>query len=100
MAAGTQTINYGSLGGWAEKLNKHNTDMRDTLNQIQRKINATAGEYESNEAAAIREKITGMTPKFQSYQDVVENYAKFLKNTYEQMKTTSTSLTNNAGRFV
>ena len=73
--------------------------MRETLNEIQKKINGLAGDYESNSAVTIREKITGMTPRFESYQQVVDSYVKFIRNAAAQAKNLEGTINANASQF-
>lgn len=93
-------INYGSFEDWAGKISAKNDKLKDNLNEIKNLINSLAGEWESDSAAKIREKITGMQPKFDQYYDVVNNYAVFLKNTATQWKNTEIANTNNASEFI
>lgn len=92
--------NYGTFEGWAAQLDKKNTDLRSKLDEIQKKINSLEGDYESDAAVTIRQKITGMTPRFQSYQDVVSSYTKFLRNAAAQTGNTVKSVDANAQQFV
>lgn len=93
-------VNYGSFENWATTITNENNHLLDDLHEIQRLINSLAGDYESNAAVTIREKITGMEPKFQQYYDVVDNYAKFLRNTANQYKATETTNDLNAQQFI
>ena len=93
-------INYGIFDDWAAKINAKNDKLDETLRTIQKTINGLAGDWESNAAVAIREKITGMTPRFEQYHSIVKNYATFLHNTAEQYRTTESGLKSNADRFI
>ena len=93
-------INYGSFDDWAQKINARNDKLDETLKTIQKTINALEGEWESNAAVTTREKITGMTPRFEQYHSIVKNYATFLHNTAEQYRTAEAGLKNNADRFI
>lgn len=95
-----QYINYGSFESWAGTVDSRNTKLLDDLHEIQRLIKSLEGEWESNSAVAIREKIQGMEPRFQQYHDVVDNYAKFLRNTANEYKATETTNTSNAEQFI
>ena len=85
---------------WAAKINAKNDKLDETLKMIQKTINNLEGEWESNAAIIIREKITGMTPRFEQYYSIVKNYAVFLHNTAEQYRMTESGLKNNAERFI
>lgn len=95
-----QYINHESFGGWAAKIDRGNDNLLKTLHDIQDLINSLQGEWESDSARAIREKITGMEPRFRQYYDVVENYAKFLRSTADAYRTTEETNTKNANKFV
>ena len=96
----TMYINYGKFEDWATTIADKNTKLLDDLHNIQNLVNSLSGEWESNSAATIREKITGMEPRFQQYYDIVDNYAKFLRNTAAQYKATETTLDSNAQSFI
>ncbi len=63
-------------------------------------MNSLKGEWESNSAVTIRSKITGMENRFQQYYDVVDNYAKLVRNTGESYRATETSNDSNAQQFI
>lgn len=88
-------INYGSFDGWAAQLDAKNNRLLEDLHSIQATINSLSGEWESNSATTIRNKITNMEPRFQQYYEVVSNYSKFLRNSaaeYRALEQTNTSL--------
>lgn len=92
-------INYGKFDGHADGIESKNKAMRDTLDEIQKKINSLQGDWESNSAETIRQKITGMTPRFESYQQVVNSYVKFIRNAAIQSKNMETTINSNASQF-
>lgn len=92
-------INYGKFEGHADGIDNKNKEMRNTLDDIQTKINSLKGEWESNSAETIRQKITGMTPRFESYQQVVNSYVKFIRNAATQSKNMETTINSNASQF-
>lgn len=73
--------------------------MRRTLDEIQRKINSLKGDWESNSAVTIRDKITNMTGRFESYEKVVDSYVRFIRNAAEQSRTLETTINSNASQF-
>lgn len=93
-------VNYGSFNEWANKINSKNDRLNETLKTIQNTINGLEGQWESNAAVTIREKITGMTPRFEQYYSVVKNYATFLHNTAETYGGGERTITNNAEKFI
>lgn len=96
----TMYINYGSFESWASTISTKNENLLNDLHEIQKKINSLAGDWESNSAVSIREAITAMEPKFQQYHDVVDNYAKFLRNTANEWKATESANDMNAKEFM
>lgn len=98
--AGQIYVNYGTFDSHAQSIAGYNTNLLDRLHDIQNLINSLAGEWESDSASAIREKITGMEGRFQSYYDVVDNYVKFLRNTAAEYKATESTNTANANEFI
>lgn len=93
---GEQYINFGELEAGAGTLDKHNAELWDRLHEIQRLIKSLEGEYESDSAVEIRNSIQAMEPKFQAYHDVVDNYAKFLRNTANAGRVVEATNTKNA----
>ncbi len=61
MADSVIVINYGKFCEHANSIDRQNKEMRKTLDDIQAKINSLKGDYESNAAETIRQKITNMS---------------------------------------
>lgn len=80
----------------AQQIRTHNEKLSDLLQQIKSAINALEADYISDTSDTIRAKITGMQPRFDSYKEVIESYAKFLDNTVSQYETTENTLNSNA----
>ena len=97
---GQMNIEYGKFDKRARKISDQNDRLSDDLHEIQRLINSLKGEWESNSAVTIRSKITGMENRFQQYYDVVDNYAKLVRNTGESYRATETSNDSNAQQFI
>ena len=93
-------VNYGSFDSWAGTIDKRNNALLDMLHEIQRLINSLEGEWESTSAVEIRSKITGMESRFEQYHDVVENYAKALRNIAAEYKAVEATNTSNAEQFI
>ena len=89
-------IQFSEVREKTSKIRNHNRVLDDTLKEIQRIINALEADWTSDTSDTIRSKITGMQPKFDSYREVIESYAKFLDNTVEQYETTEGTLQSNA----
>lgn len=92
-------INYGKFDGHADSIDNKNRDMRQTLDDIQAKINSLKGDWESNSAETIRQKINNMSDRFQNYQQVVDSYVRFIRNAAAQSKNLETTLNSNASQF-
>ncbi len=94
-------ITFAEVSNKAKKIRGHNDVLSETLIQIKSAINALESEWTSDTSDTIRSKITGMQPKFDSYKEVIESYAKFLDNTVEKYMTTESTLqTNAASQFI
>lgn len=93
-------INYGSFDGWASKIKEKNDKLNQDLIDIQTMINSLSGEWESDSASKIREKITGMKTRFEQYYQVVDNYRKFLTNTAQEWRNAEGTNTSNADQFI
>lgn len=93
-------INYGSFEQKAGELDRQNSTLREDLTDIKNLINNTNSSWESNAATTIREKITGMEPRFEQYYQVVENFAKAIRNIAEQYKTLEGTNTGLADQFI
>jgi len=99
MANTNMYINYGSFDDWAGRISAENDKLLDELKNINKHIKDLAGDWESNAAVTIREKIDGMVPRFEQYYDIVDNYAIFLRNTAKTWRTTEEGLNSNAQQF-
>ncbi len=95
-----QYINYGEFNNRADKIKSMNDGLKDDLMKIKNEIHSLAGDWESNSARTIREKIEGMIPTFDKYYDVVDNYAIFIKNTAKTYENAENSNNANANKFV
>ena len=99
MASTNMYVNYGSFEDWAGKIAAKNDELLNQLKNINSYIKSLAGDWESNAAITIREKIDGMVPKFEQYYDVVDNYAVYLRRAAAQWRETEGSLNSNAQQF-
>lgn len=92
-------INYGKFEEHAGNIDNKNKEMRRTLDDIQAKINSLKGDWESNSAETIRQKITNMSARFENYQKVVDSYVKFIRNAATQSKNVESAINTNASQF-
>ncbi len=93
-------VNYGSFDGWANKISNKNDELKTILGDIKNLINSLEGEWESDAAKTIREKITGMQGRFDQYYDIVENYSTFLKNTAQAYRENEATQNTKAQQFI
>lgn len=98
--AGLMKVDYGKFEQRADVLSKQNQNLLDDLHTIKDLINSLAGGWESDSAVKVREKITAMEPRFEDYYNVVDNYAKFIRNTAQAYAATEKTNTSNADQFV
>ena len=89
-------ITFSEMRQKSQQIRAHNEKLTDTLNEIKSAINALEADWTSDTSDTIRSKITGMQPKFDSYREVIESYAKFLDNTVAQYENTEGTLQSNA----
>lgn len=89
-------ITFSEMRQKSQQIRAHNEKLTDTLNEIKSAINALEADWTSDTSDTIRSKITGMQPKFDSYKEVIESYAKFLDNTVAQYENTEGTLQSNA----
>ncbi|MCM1307727.1 MAG: WXG100 family type VII secretion target [Butyrivibrio sp.] len=82
-----KVIKYGLFDQKAGELDRQNNTLKEDLNDIKILINNTNTTWESNAAEEIRMKINGMEPRFEQYYQVVENYAKLIRNIAQQYET-------------
>ncbi|MCM1026243.1 MAG: WXG100 family type VII secretion target [Roseburia sp.] len=92
-------INYGKFDGHADGIDQKNKEMRQTLDDIQAKINGLKGDWESNGAETIRQKITNMTGRFENYQKVVDSYVKFIRDTKARALNLENTINANASQY-
>lgn len=79
-----------------KQIRNYNATLTDTLNSIRQTINNLESQWTSDTSDTIRAKITGMQPKFDTYKEVIESYARFLDNTVAQYEGTESTLNSNA----
>ena len=98
--AGQIKVEYGRFEQRAATLSKQNQTLLEELHDIKNLINSLAGDWESDSAVRIRDKITAMEPRFEDYYDVVDNYVKFIRNTEQAYRATEKTNTSNADQFI
>lgn len=96
----TMYVNFGSFNEWSIKISNDNDKLLEYLNDIAREVNSLESTYQSNASEKIREKINGMKPRFEKYYQVVDSYARFVKNSGESFKAIEQVNTNQASQFI
>lgn len=92
-------INYGNFEKHAESISSKNDEMKRKLEDIQTTINSLKGDWESDSAETIRQKITNMSDRFEQYWKVVNSYVKFIRNAAAQSKNLESTINSNASQF-
>jgi len=89
-------ITFEEVRSKTAQIRSYNDTLTQTLGNIKSAINALEAEWTSDTSDTIRAKITAMQPKFDTYKEVIESYAKFLDNTVAQYESTENALNTNA----
>lgn len=89
-------ITFQELTTKTGQIRSHNTKLDDTLKAIESAINALEADWTSDTSDTIRGKIKGMEPKFKSYYEAIESYAKFLDNAVTSYQLTESTLQTGA----
>ena len=84
----------------AGRIRTHNENLYNTLETIKNEINKLEADYTSDTSDTIRSKINGMEPKFITYKEVIESYAKFLDNAANQWEQNVAASNANANQFI
>lgn len=92
-------ISTGVLTDTATEVRKINGNLTDRLGDINQKMQSLSSTWNSDAADEIRAAMNAMKPKFKSYEDVIESYAKFLETTAQSYESTETAIQKNASAF-
>ncbi len=94
-------IDWAEVKNYAGKFENMNNSLNEYLKNIQKKITSLQGDlYEANSAVTIRDKITGMTPRFEQYYNVVSDYVTFLRRTADEYADAERSNDSSAKGFI
>lgn len=96
MAAPDIKITFEEVRSKTQQIRNYNESLTATLLNIKSAINGLEADYTSDTSDTIRQKITAMQPKFDTYKEVIESYAKFLDNVVAQYESTEQTLNSNA----
>ena len=94
-----KSITYSVVEETAAGLRSDNKELTQILTEIKTIINSLGSDFIAGASDTIQSKITGMQPKFDTYNDVIEKYAKFLDKAASEFKQTDDVLTRNAEQF-
>jgi len=81
------------------KIRSLNQDLSAQLGDIKTSMNNLETTWQSEAARTIVANFNALTPKFENYEQVVEQYSKFLDSTVTALSETETAITNNANAF-
>lgn len=93
-------ITFAEVRAKTQQIRRHNDTLTQTLADIKTAITALEAQWTSDSSDTIRAKITGMQPKFDSYKEVIESYAKFLDNAVNKWEVQEGTLNSNASQFI
>lgn len=93
-------ITFAEVRAKTQQIRRHNDTLTQTLADIKTAITALEAQWTSDSSDTIRTKITGMQPKFDSYKEVIESYAKFLDNAVNKWEVQEGTLNSNASQFI
>lgn len=92
-------ISLGEVSSTASTIRTLNTSLEGRLDDIKTEMNALSSTWQSDAAETIREKFNALAPKFATYKEIVESYAKFLDTTVSSYDATETAINSNASAF-
>jgi WXG100 family type VII secretion target len=92
-------ITLGEVSSTASQIRTLNQNLTERLSEIKREMNALSATWNSDASNTIRGNFNAMQPKFESFREIVESYAKFLDNTVQAYNTTETNINQNASAF-
>lgn len=77
-------------------LKQINHDLTQCLSEMLQEMNSLEVNWESETSNTIREKFNALSPHFQQYAQVMDNYIDYLYQTADQYEATENSLRQNA----
>ncbi len=92
-------ITFAEVRTKASEIRGLNADLTTKLAEIQSEIKKLEADWTSDASVEIRSKITNLQTRFDEYQQIIEEYAKFLDDTANKYESTESTLTNNLGAF-
>lgn len=92
-------ISLGEVTKTSGTIRTLNTQLDSKLAEIRKQMNDLSQTWQSDSSNTIREKFSGLAPKFEEYKKVVESYAKFLDITVQSYEAAESSVNSNASSF-
>lgn len=96
----TVNVNTQTLRSTADRMNSLNAQLDDKLAEINRRMNETEADWESEGATVIRQAMNNLKPRFERYKNVVSEYEKFLRETAQSYESTESAIKSNADAFM
>lgn len=92
-------VSTDELRGTATKIRTRKGALKARLEDIKKLMNDLGNTWKSEASEEIIRKMNGMQGKFNEYDSIVENYAKFLVDAADLYETTETTAKTNASAF-
>lgn len=96
--AGQISIKPEELIARANEISVINDNMTGKLNSIKSQMDNLESSWDSTAGKKIREAMNSLSPKFKEYQDVVNQYVTFLKDTAGSYVTTDDTATTSVNQ--
>ncbi|MDO5382318.1 MAG: pore-forming ESAT-6 family protein [Eubacteriales bacterium] len=92
-------ITFAEVRNKAAQIRGLNNDLTSKLSDIQTEIKNLEADWTSDASVEIRSKITSLQSRFDEYNQIIEEYAKFLDDTANKYEQTEQTLTSNLNAF-
>jgi WXG100 family type VII secretion target len=93
------TITMAEVSSTAASINSTNQALFSNLDTTRAKVNDLQSTWQSDAGETIRAKMNSMRQRFDEYQKVVDEYARFLNNTVTNYNATEGQINQSAGQF-
>ena len=88
-----------ALESTAQTIESRNNQLYETLDDISKNMLALRRSWNSPAAEEIRAKMEKMRPLFDNYREIIDQYAKFLKNAAREFAAVEGQIQGNASKF-
>ncbi|WP_186580085.1 pore-forming ESAT-6 family protein [Aquibacillus kalidii] len=92
-------ISLNEVSNTAGQIRNLNQSLSVKLDEIKKEMNALAQTWNSDASNTIRTNFNALSPRFEEYRQVVDNYAKFLDATVTSYDSAESAINNNASAF-